>query len=360
MTLKPFPWATLPKLSHGGNRAAQQIREQLAPLLALDRLKIEASSLLRQPVEARLCSIHVETLRPDTRCIPLEFQGMEVPCWVEAEVQLQIRVVEAVLGLPPGLSLPEPPVLPEVEGAWAAILLALLRRCSLSAAPHLGSPPSSGKMAVATFSVWIEREIFSLRIGLPFTSSLPRFQSFNRKSLKNLGSMAISLPLVIAIAEATQEDLMAMLPGAAWLPGSAWTSQIKEGRWNGDGWLLAEGAELGIRVHFLDSPTTTLVLDRLCESLSWEPTMSSPTVEAEESSTDLAGALAGAPVVVRVEVASITLEAQQWATLGVGDVVATNVRIGEPVTLRAGGKAFARGELCELEGELAVKILQRF
>jgi flagellar motor switch/type III secretory pathway protein FliN len=35
------------------------------------------------------------------------------------------------------------------------------------------------------------------------------------------------------------------------------------------------------------------------------------------------------------------------------------VRLGEPVVLRAGGSVFARGELCVLDGELAVKILQR-
>lgn len=74
---------------------------------------------------------------------------------------------------------------------------------------------------------------------------------------------------------------------------------------------------------------------------------------------DLAGAIAESPVVLRVEVASVTLEAQHWARLAPGDVVTTGVRIGEPVTLRAGGAVFARGELCDLDGELAVRILHR-
>ena len=87
--------------------------------------------------------------------------------------------------------------------------------------------------------------------------------------------------------------------------------------------------------------------------------MPTPIPEADASEAQLPDALAETPVVVRVEVASVTLEAQQWARLGAGDVVATGVRLGEPVVLRAGGSVFARGELCVLDGELAVKILQR-
>jgi flagellar motor switch/type III secretory pathway protein FliN len=55
----------------------------------------------------------------------------------------------------------------------------------------------------------------------------------------------------------------------------------------------------------------------------------------------------------------VTLTAQEWADLGPGGVLATGVKLGAPVVLRAGGVAIARGELCELDGEVAVRILER-
>ena len=86
--------------------------------------------------------------------------------------------------------------------------------------------------------------------------------------------------------------------------------------------------------------------------------MSNPSVISSVApGDDPALALAAAPVVLRVEVATVTLEAQQWARLGPGSVVATGVRLGEPAVLRVGGAVVARGELCDLEGELAVRIL---
>ena len=83
-----------------------------------------------------------------------------------------------------------------------------------------------------------------------------------------------------------------------------------------------------------------------------DPDLSSPA-----SGGDPAQALGAAPVVLRVEVATVTLEAQEWARLGPGSVVATGVRLGEPAVLRVGGAVVARGELCDLDGELAVRIL---
>ena len=67
--------------------------------------------------------------------------------------------------------------------------------------------------------------------------------------------------------------------------------------------------------------------------------------------------LAEASVVLRVEVATLTLPVERCAALVKGDVVTTGTRLGELVVLRAGGVIFARGELCDLEGELAVRIV---
>ncbi|MFO0661917.1 MAG: FliM/FliN family flagellar motor switch protein [Polyangiaceae bacterium] len=87
--------------------------------------------------------------------------------------------------------------------------------------------------------------------------------------------------------------------------------------------------------------------------------MSQEFNESRANETGAAEVLADAPVVVRVELASVTMTAQEWAELSPGGVIATGVKIGSPVMLRAGGALVARGELCELDGEVAVRILER-
>lgn len=80
---------------------------------------------------------------------------------------------------------------------------------------------------------------------------------------------------------------------------------------------------------------------------------------APDGGDELAEALAEAPVVLRVEVASITLSAKAWAEVAAGDVIATGVRLGEAAVLRAGGVTAARGELCVVDGEIAVRIVEK-
>ena len=78
--------------------------------------------------------------------------------------------------------------------------------------------------------------------------------------------------------------------------------------------------------------------------------------ETSETSETLRDIALEAPVVVRVEVASVTLTAREWAKLGPGDVLETGVRLSTPVVLRVGGSEVARGELVSVDGELGVRI----
>ncbi len=75
-----------------------------------------------------------------------------------------------------------------------------------------------------------------------------------------------------------------------------------------------------------------------------------------DGSTNLAEVALDAPVVVSVEVASVTLSARDLASLGPGDVLETGVRLSEPVVLRVGGREIASGELVNVDGEVGVKI----
>ena len=63
-----------------------------------------------------------------------------------------------------------------------------------------------------------------------------------------------------------------------------------------------------------------------------------------------------APVVVRVEIGTVSVNAGDVASLRPGDVLHTGKRLAEPVVLRVGGRAIARGDLVDVEGELGVRV----
>ena len=66
-----------------------------------------------------------------------------------------------------------------------------------------------------------------------------------------------------------------------------------------------------------------------------------------------------AAVVVRVELGSVEMKAHEWAQLSAGDVITLGRKLGEAAILRVGGVEVARGELVQVDGEYAVRILAR-
>ncbi len=76
----------------------------------------------------------------------------------------------------------------------------------------------------------------------------------------------------------------------------------------------------------------------------------------DDVSQAAADAALDAPLVVRVELGVVTMTAREWARLRPGDVIETGRRIAEPVVLRIAGRAVAKGELVDIEGELGVRI----
>jgi flagellar motor switch/type III secretory pathway protein FliN len=83
------------------------------------------------------------------------------------------------------------------------------------------------------------------------------------------------------------------------------------------------------------------------------------TSSNREDTTATSEVILDAPLVVRVELGSVTLAAREWAALAPGDVIAVGKRVSEPVVLRIAGREVARGELVDIEGELGVRIRER-
>jgi type III secretion system YscQ/HrcQ family protein len=68
--------------------------------------------------------------------------------------------------------------------------------------------------------------------------------------------------------------------------------------------------------------------------------------------------LSSLPVDVDVVVARAAVPLAEVSAWRVGEVVAFPSRIGELVEVRAGGRVVARGELCDVEGQLGVRVTE--
>jgi len=67
-------------------------------------------------------------------------------------------------------------------------------------------------------------------------------------------------------------------------------------------------------------------------------------------------ALADAPIEIVVELGRCSLSLGELSALRPGEVVLSGQRVGGTVTLRAGDRAVASGELVDVEGEVGVRL----
>jgi flagellar motor switch/type III secretory pathway protein FliN len=76
----------------------------------------------------------------------------------------------------------------------------------------------------------------------------------------------------------------------------------------------------------------------------------------DDGSNALVEAALDAPVLVRIEIGSVSMTAREWSALRPGDVIESGRRVSEPVVLRVAGREVARGELVDVEGEIGVRV----
>jgi flagellar motor switch/type III secretory pathway protein FliN len=175
-------------------------------------------------------------------------------------------------------------------------------------------------------------------------------------ALAALGPTPLAVPVVAIATWATTADVATLRRGDAFVP-----------RPMGKNCQIVRGGSAGVVGPVLIAPPSSdlglcaqlgedgrLVLGGRLESLL----ATEAHMDSDERGAVVA-VLGEVPVVVRVEIGEATMSARDWASLGRGDVVALGRRVGEPVLLRVGGIPLARGELVELDGEVAVRIVER-
>jgi type III secretion system YscQ/HrcQ family protein len=282
---------------------------------------------------------------------------------VEVEPELAHHVASTLLSRPPLWVDRAQPTPPALHPAIGAFLLSCLRKAAPESGLHLVAVGPAARppfLATGTASAVLDAtvEVAGSRFGAsvwwhatPPASAEP--EPFRQAALRSMGEVPLCLEVVAAMSSLSRGDLSTLEPGDAWLAGDGWTVRLRDGVLAGDVSLMAPGGSTGWCGQLRQDGGIVLRGRTMQEKDGQDVSGTPASVPSGELPADV---LADVPVVVRVEVGSVTLSAREWASLQPGDVVLTGRRIAERVSLRVGGIEVARGELVDVEGELGVRI----
>jgi Type III flagellar switch regulator (C-ring) FliN C-term len=340
---EPFPWSALERLSGAEARALGQARRQIASRVSVAALAEGCSRLLNHPLELEVVEIWADETLPRGPAhlnVPLTLGEGAPKLVLYVENPLALRLASIVLGQPLAWTDPSRPLSPEIAGAAAAFVALAARQTGAPFRLGQGEPPA-GIFACVRAVVLLGDAVFDALAAVPLERLPPSPLPFDRHALAALGDLPLSLPLVAAACGASDDDLAALVPGAAWAPGEALTLRREEGGgWRGRALLVAPGAEIGLEVRAGEGGLTLGDGRGLC---SWSDT------SAEEEAGE------GAALhMLRVEVGRVTMTARAWAMLSPG----ASLPAPRPsaVTLRVGGQAIARGHIARVGGDDVVVI----
>jgi flagellar motor switch/type III secretory pathway protein FliN len=300
----------------------------------------------------------------DARAVFLETFDGAVSVSLELEPALASLVLARVLGRRDAVPNPDAVLDPGTRGALAAVLVEAARRAGGQVILRARAGASGAAMRMhADVTVFVDAKPYHVAARAS-VEDVPTAELMPAPSLDALGGVPVRLPLVVARSAAAARDLTALRRGDVWLPGDGLfareaTSVALPRRVLARAALSAASAEWGVEVGCSDGGPLVLrgniialgadVPEKNAERAGGAKPMSGN----DETLTNLA---LDAPLVVRIEVGSVTLTARDWAELRPGDVLETGLRLSEPAVLRVAGREVARGELVSVDGELGVRI----
>lgn len=339
--IRDYPWHALERVERRSVRQAGRALRlaKAAGARTLPQVGAELSELVGAEVELFVRSVG-RARRPVGAREMVVALGDSLTLGLALEPDGVVALLSRILGRQVSLAEPELGINEPLGGALAALACEAARRLS----------PEPVRLVDAPDSQPVELELTLLVDGRPYALAVRAWASLLEPELEpNLALLAdtrLELTLVVALSCARREELESLQVGDAWFPGEGWfIGRDLTGRA-----VLASGAsERGVWVDL--APNGEVVLRQGTAALPQD------TMGTEPSSTNELGEVAlEAPVVVRVELASLSLTARDVATLRPGDVLETGRRVGGPVLLRVGGRVVAKGELVDVEGELGVRI----
>jgi flagellar motor switch/type III secretory pathway protein FliN len=347
-----FPWSALERVARGREAVLRAARRQLERIGEPDLLAKNLEKLLGCEIEFRFRAL---TSQAPAHLVQLAFEvpGRSTTWRLGVEAGLASALLGALLRRPVTIVDAAAPIDPALYGALSALVIEAARGALASEplSPAL-VPSSPAAEVVALATVLVQRRPYTAALWLPEIVAAPPAKA-GVSLLRQLAGAEVSLPLVTATCVVASSMLRELVPGAAFCPGAAWTLAP-----NGAGRaiLCAGQSERGIEVE-LGPSEKIVVRGHVAVAVAAEQDLPVEN-EAPSDAPTLADVVLDAPITVRVEVGQIAMPAREWAELRPGDVIGTGRRIAEPVVLRAAGHVLARGELVNLDGELAVRILE--
>lgn len=337
----PYPWETLEPLPRALARSRRGGARALRALLDPERLVPALAELVETEVSVKVKSGAARS-HPDTLGASLSLTlGAGVGVTLCFEPELGVELLTRALRRPFRLSGPSA-LEDSLAGALGALGVEVARRAGCEA-PRLG-PREQPPGAFTELTLLVGGKPYRLLAALDSTAHAPP-----EPELDALGGLEIGLTIVAALSLAERSTLADFVAGNAWFPGAGWWL---DPRLQGPVALAAPGSELGIRAELTEKGDLVL----RGETVALTAEAGDPMESSDTKQQTLTQAVLDSPVVVRIELGTVSLTAREWAELGPGDIIEAGRRVAEPVVLRVAGREVARGELVNLEGELGVRI----
>jgi len=360
--VRPYPWQTLERVPRETLASCRLARELFEGCSGKRPLEAALSELFALPCNlrmVRLSAFSLAKVRPSAACL-LRLRNDTARVLIVAEAQLAARIAALTSGRPCPLVDPLRPAPDSVQGAFAAFVIAAARRAARV------DPPVLVAAGAAAFNAWrpgsrvvaceavvsIDQESFPVSALVDLTPRPTIAPAFDRVALRSLGDTSLALRIDAGAAVLDRDLVASLRPGDVIAAGDGWRVSRTSDGLTGDVLLRPSQGMNGLPAKL--NAGGRIVLG--------EGTMTAdadiPTNADADPSQDAAQVIGEAPVIVRIELGEISMTARAWAAAGPGSVLATGVRLAEPVVLRIAGREVARGELVDIEGELGVRIQQ--
>jgi len=364
-----YPWETLELIPRTTVRA---IRALGSSALEIGGLHRGLSQVLGREVTAafkRFCDPAQVAAHPN-RLLHFSLEDDSLTLSVEIEAALADTIISGLLRQAPGVAGEDVLANAALRGFLGRIGVEAGRSSNPPVHLRFHATPPEREPACSvgvSATLLLDEKPYAVRLAIgrtrPEASAAPC-------ELRRLAGIPLRLGLIGGACVVRWEELTALGVGDVLLPGAGfWMT-------DGLGGSLALGAEASTRAAFFeivgersaklvgveelpaveDSPIEDSPIED--SPIEGRPTEDKRMPENNETEVErsVAEAVLDAPLLVRIEVASVSMTAAEFASLRQGAVIETDQRIGQLATLRVAGREVATGELVNVDGQLGVRI----
>ena len=373
MAVRPFPYASLPKLTRRQNQLLAALRTAWGHGKSERALGV-VSSLLGRELTWQLgigdsCSaseLHARCVTSAAVAVLIEQAQIARPitCTVELSHQAAQLLVDLALGgdassassarLVPldelsrgALAYLVARVLAAIGEGWT--LRNILELSQLEAA-------SLEDCVVYPIALQLGPTLLHMRAYIPDRLAIQNVPE--RIAVRSLHALRVTLSASAGVARLpgstlrglARGDIIVLDESALVREGDRWRGQVRAGLLGSRNYLHCALEEQGLRVEGFE------------HAFAKELGMTTGTIHKDSAAADTTASIntniaSDAPIELQVEVARFSVSLGELQRLQAGDVLTTGRKLGERVSVQVGGRAFAEGELVDVDGEVGVRLL---